>query len=287
MRVESSVDKNKIGRVVEDETGRLITTYEVFESQYVRKCVCDCKHYREKGMVAECKLFDDRNNLVESLMFPNQIAWHCFSCCLPIGIDRENQYLVFPCTCKGSPACFEIKTNEILWSWSDDHFWHFNIFGGLIYSDWLLTSKGGIKVLDIKTGEILREVMKYNTKMNHPYINRLNEQYLIIYSEGGVFLLDTHTDKIYMSKKIFREFMSQDAEFVNLSNIENDNGYLILKFVNKGYVRVYSTDTLGWDIKEIAVPMNEILDDIKESPLGIKIPTTKAGVERVYKKLFE
>jgi len=285
MRVDSSVDKNKIGRVVEDESGRLITTYEVFESQYVRKCICDCKHYRVKGMVAECTLFDDTEKKVGHIWLQNEVAWSLFSCVQGIGISYDGKRLILPCVWKDSPGSIDIKTNVVEWNWISQEFFKINIYSDLIYATWLLASKGGIKVLNLKTGEIQYEVMNYNTNMHHPYIDRLNEEYIIIYSQGGIFLLNMHTDKIYMSKTIFREMMTKDAEFVKLSHMQTDYKAVYLDFYNAKHTS--SDDTLGWKTKEIKITLDEIFNNIKESPLGIKIPTTKVGVERVYKKLFE
>ena len=274
------------GGLPRQEEGRVITTYEKYESEKIRKSVCDCKYFTNKGIIAECRLYDDDDNEVSRLMLPNSEAWSCFAWEKPIAVAENGKHLIFPGAYKGAAACFEIKTNKLLWSWPANEFYYVYVRGKDVYTEWCFTGRGGLTVFDLETGEILRQVMTYNTKMHHPYINRLNEQFMFIYSEGGVFLLDMHTDKLYMSKKLFREFMTQDAEFVVLTNVENNDGNLTFTFVNKGYVRVYSTDPLGWEKKEITVPIKEIIDEIKESPLGIRIPTTIVGVERAYKKLF-
>lgn len=287
MKAESNIDKSTItSGVPRQEEGRIITTYEKYESKFIRKSVCDCKYFANKGAVAECRLYDDDEKEIGRMTLPNSEVWHCFANRQPIAVADEDKYLIFPGMYKGAAACFEIKTNKQLWSWPANEFFYIYVKGREIYTEWCYTGKGGLTVLDVQSGEILRQVMTYNTKMHHPYINRLNEKYMFIYSQGGVFLLDMDTDKIYMSKAIFREFMTQDAEFVTLSHIEINNENLMLEFYNHGYIRVYSTDPLGWETKEIKVSINEIMEGMQESTMGIKIPTSNVGIERLHKKLF-
>lgn len=284
MKVESSRDKNRKEYIPQDETGRVVTTYEEYESKGVRKCVCDCKHFRVKGMEAECRLYDDDGKEVGFLKLPNEDVWSCFAGWKPIAISKDNKYLILPGIGVVSSACFDIATNQLLWSWPKNFFYIY-FSDNSVYAEWCLTSKGGIKVFDIKTGKILREVMSYNTKMHHPLISRLNEQYLFFFSQGGIFLMDLFTDKIYMSKKVFPE-MHEDVRARQIKVDEKTNS-ICLTLINIGLMPECGIDNgLGWKYKDIIIPMDEILEDMKESPLGIKLPTTNAGIERAYKKLW-
>ena len=285
MKIESSIDINKQGQIVEDETGRIVTTYELDESDYVRKSICTCKHYRFKGMEADCRLYSNNDEEVGHLKLPNGVIWHCYTDIQPVSITKDNRYLILPGIGIKESACFDIRTNALVWEWPKDFFYIY-VSGNYVFAEWCLTSKGGIKVFDVETGEIVKEVMKYNTKHLHPDIYRLNKQYLFIYSQGGIFLLDMASDKMFMSKKVFKD-MHEDVRVRHIE-IDEETNSLKLSLVNVGLMPACGIDNgLGWEYKEISISMNEMLDDIKESPLGIKIPTTIVGVERAYKKLFE
>ena len=265
--------------------------YESFDSMIFSKCACQFlnpfaskENSLRKDEMTSCKLFDKCGNVVTEFGITNIKA--CLLCEAKQGITLiDDKYYVIPSYNQYETVCYDIATNEKVWTSPIEKLTDIYVYKDKCFCDWS-SSSGGLKSISVKDGSILKEIYRYKAKLLPIVVDRINEKLLLVYSQGYLFVVDMETESIEFLKSRFES----DSMFFNLSKVvrtENTNE-IILRF--KDFVTSGSLcagGTAGWVYSDKLVNIDEMLSNVAPNPFGITLPTDKIKLEKAYKKIWK
>lgn len=271
--------------------GEFETIYEPFDSNVYSKCVCQFLNpfaSKENSLrlheAATCKFYDNDGKFVAEFGIENIQACGLCESKQGIAIIRD-KYYVIPSYTKNETTCYDIVTNEKVWTSPIEKLTNIYVYKDKCFCDWS-SSRGGLKTLRAIDGSIINEIYKYKAELLPIVVDRINERLLLVYNQGYLFVVDMETENITFLKTRFKS----DSKFFNLSSIirtENINE-IILRF--KDYVTsgpLYLGGAAEWKYNDKLVRVDELLDNFAPNPFSVTLPTDKARLEKAYNKIWK
>lgn len=270
--------------------GEFETVYESFETRIFSKCVCQFLNpfaskensLRQREMTS-CKFYDKNGNYVTEFCLENIKA--CSLCESKQGIAViEDKFYVIPSYTKNETACYDISTNEKLWTSPIEKLTDMFVYKDKCFCDWS-SSRGGLKTVSSKDGSIVGEIYRYKAELLPIVVDRINERLLLVYNQGFLFVVDMETETIAFLKFRFES----DSTFFNLSKVvrTENSDKIILRF--KDFVTSGPLAFGGaaqWVYSDRELDLQQLLKDRVSNPFGINIPTSKEKLEKMYRKLW-
>lgn len=271
--------------------GEFETIYESFDSNTYSKCVCKFLNpfaSRENGLrlheTASCKFYDKAGNFVAKFDIENIKA--CGLCESKQGIALiKDKYYVIPSYTKNETICYDIATNEKIWTSPIDKLTNIYVYKDKCFCDWS-ASRGGLKTIKAFDGSIINEIYKYKSELLPIVVDRIDERLLLVYDQGYLFVVDMETENIALLKTRFES----DSKFFNLSSVVRAENSKEIIFRFKDYVTsgpLYLGGTAEWKYIDKSVRVDKLLDNLAPNPFGVTLPTDKVRLEKAYNMIWK
>jgi outer membrane protein assembly factor BamB len=257
------------------------TIYEPYESSFVAKSICTCGWLSK--IDAECIFYDANDKVISSIKVSNNLAYLQYDGGNGIIVSDKGNRVVLPSCLKGETTCYSVSNGSIVWKCSQKDIDRVFIYGDKLYASCIHTrSKGSLQLINANTGEQIKELLFYSTKMSHPSFFRLSERYLLVYITERFFVYDMTTDELLITQ--VRHTALDDYELCRLEKVLpiQNSSEVLCRFAD--FVSTYDERGIiasaEWKKSEIILKISDLLDGAKPSPFGNKIPTDKKSLDR-------
>ncbi len=259
------------------------TFYDEYDSPNIKKSICHCGGKRKENVT--CTFYGNEDNVLYEISVPNNFIYVLYNRCDGITIINNGESVVFPYIEANETTCYSLTDGSIKWRCPlndicDIFAYKNKLFAYCIHS----SSKGSFQLINANTGEPIKKLYSYNTKLNHPSFHRISDKLLLIYVSERYLIFNMQTEEMFLTR--FKHTPIEGSSICNLKNVipcEKEDSKILL-FAD--YILTFNSgkiDKSGWIKSEEIINISSLLKGAILSPFGDRIPTTKEQIDKKIK----